>query len=218
MTTENPAGREESAKHLTEMILKGDSENAARIAEVIAERGVETNDAVDAISEAMNIAADLHEVERYSLEQVESSQRAAERALETIRPSIRVEQRRVSGRVMVASLLGDPHNFDKTLLLTMLEIGGFSALDGGAELSPEDLSEKVSKTKPDILAVSLVTPLAAKKLVEAQSLIGEGRTKTRIVAYGRGISELPKSVGLSAIVEDHMGALSKIAEMLIQLP
>ena len=218
MTTENPAESEEGTKHLTEMILKGDSENAARIAGVIADRGLETNDAVDAISEAMNIAADLHEVERYTPEQVENSERAAERALETIRPSIRVEQRRVSGRVMVASLLGDPHNFDKTLLLTMLEIGGFSALDGGAELSPEDISEKVSETNPDILAVSLVTPLAAKNLVEAKSLIGEGRAKTRIVAYGRGVSELPTGIGLSAIVEDHMGALSKIAEILIQSP
>ncbi len=113
----------------------------------------ETNDVVDTISETMNIVADLHEVERYTPEQVAGCERAAEKALEAIRPRIRLEQKRISGKVMVTSLKGDPHTFDKTLLLTMLEIGGISALDGGEELSPEDITRKVSVLKPDVLAI-----------------------------------------------------------------
>ncbi len=217
MTTEIPTTSDELAKRLTEMILKGDHENAAKLAGEIAHKETETNEVVDAISDAMNIVVDLHEVERYSLAQVENSERAAEGALQAIRPRIRVEQRRISGKVMVTSFHGDPHSFDKTLLLTMLEMGGFSALDGGAELSPEEVAEKVSQTRPDILAVPLVTSAAVKGLIDAKTLMSDLGLKTRIVAYGRGVTRLPKTGEFSA-VEDPLGALSKIAEILLLTP
>src|SRR5205823_12445095 len=130
MTTDETSTIDEPSKRLTEMILKGEDQESARIAAEIVGGRSETNDIVDAISETMNIVADLHEVERYTVQQVESCERAAESALNAIRPGIKVEQRRISGKVMVTSLHGDPHRFDKTLLLTMLEMGGFSALDG----------------------------------------------------------------------------------------
>src|SRR5713226_529643 len=96
MTTEESIV-EERSKQLTEMILKGDSENAAKIAGQIGQWGTGANDVVDTISDAMNIVADLHELERYSLDQVENSERAADKALEVVRPRIKVEQRRISG-------------------------------------------------------------------------------------------------------------------------
>src|SRR6266516_909294 len=137
MTTNTPAGSDEQSKRLTEAILRGDEIDAARIAGELASGRTETNDVVDTISETMNIVADLHEVERYTPEQVAGCERAAEKALDALRPRLTLEPRRIPGRVMVASLKGDPHAFDKTLLLTMLEVGGISSLDGGEEISPE---------------------------------------------------------------------------------
>ena len=215
MTTEDTTLETES-KQLTETIVKGDGENAARLAEQMGKKGSQANDVVDTISDAMNIVSDLHEVQRYSLEQVENSERAANKALEVLRPRIRVEQQRISGRVMVTSLQGDPHTFDKTLLMTMLEIGGFSALDGGADLSPDDIATKVSRAKPDILAVPLVTSTAVESLVRAKSLLDNQGLKTKIVAYGRGITSLPETGIFNAVEEDSLGALSKIAEILLE--
>ncbi len=215
MTTEESMV-EDRSKELTEMILKGDIENAAKLAGQIGQGGTGANDVVDTISDAMNIVADLHELERYSLDQVENSERAADKALEVVRPSIKVEQRRISGRVMVSSLEGDPHNFDKTLLLTMLEIGGFSALDGGVDLTVDQIVRKVSKTQPDVLAVPLVTSKAIDALVQAKARITMEGSKTKIVAYGRGVTSLPDTGGFDAAEEDSLSALSKIAEILLQ--
>src|SRR5439155_90882 len=117
MTTDETSTIDEPSKRLTEMILKGEDQESARIAAEIVGGRSETNDIVDAISETMNIVADLHEVERYTVQQVESCERAAESALNAIRPGIKVEQRRISGKVMVTSLHGDPHRFDKFFLL-----------------------------------------------------------------------------------------------------
>ena len=214
MTT-NPARLDEQSKRLTEVILKGNETDAARIAMELAHGKTETNEVVDAISETMNIVADLHEVERYSQEQVAGCERAAEKALDAIRPRLRLEQRRISGKVMVTSLKGDPHTFDKTLLLTMLEIGGISALDGGEGLSPEDIARKVSATKPDVIAIPLISTSAAASLIETKSKLDSAGAKTMIVAYGRGATSLPKSVSQVARGEDSMTALSKIAEILL---
>jgi len=212
MTTESTA---DASKRLTEVILKGDDSDAERIATELAREKKETNDVVDAISETMNIVADLHEVERYTLQQVESCERAAERALDAIRPGIKVEQRRISGKVMVTSLRGDPHTFDKTLLLTMLEMGGFSAVDGGEELSPDDITRKVSLQKPDVLAIPLLSKSAVDNLMDTNTRLAQLGTKTRLVVYGRGVSNIPQSSGLKTTEEDSLSAMSKITEILL---
>jgi methanogenic corrinoid protein MtbC1 len=217
MTTDHTPILDETSKRLTEVILKGDDQDAARIAGEIASGRAETNDVVDAISETMNIVADLHEVERYTVQQVESCERAAESALNAIRPGLKVEQRRISGRVMVTSLYGDPHRFDKTLLLTMLEMGGFSALDGGEELSPEEVVRNVKAERPDVLAIPLVTASAVNDLMRTRSLLANSGVKTKLVTYGRGVTKLPSDSQLSAVEEDSLGILSRIAEILIAL-
>ncbi len=215
MTTDETSTIDEPSKRLTEMILKGEDQESARIAAEIVGGRSETNDIVDAISETMNIVADLHEVERYTVQQVESCERAAESALKAIRPGIKVEQRRISGKVMVTSLHGDPHRFDKTLLLTMLEMGGFSALDGGEELSPEEVVRNVKSLKPDVLAIPLVTTSAVNDLLRTRSLLANSGVKTKLVTYGRGVAKLPSDSQLSAMEEDSLSILSRIAEILM---
>lgn len=215
MTTEEST-IEDSSKQLTEMILKGDAENAALLAGQMGQKGTGANEVVETISDAMNIVADFHELERYSSNQVEDSERAADKALEAVRPKIKVEQRRISGRVMVTSLEGDPHNFDKTLLLTMLQIGGFSGLDGGTDLSADQVAKKVAQLRPDILAVPLVTSRAVENLVKAKSRIDMEGSNTKIVAYGRGVTSLPDTAKFNAVEEDSISVLSKIAEILMQ--
>ena len=215
MTTEETPRIDKPSKRLTEMILKGEDQESARIASEIVGGRSQTNDTVDAISETMNIVADLHEVERYTVQQVESCERAAESALNAIRPGLKVEQRRISGKVMVTSLHGDPHRFEKTLLLTMLEMGGFSALDGGEELSPEEVVRNVKNLKPDVLAIPLVTTSAVNDLLRTRSLLANSGVKTKLVTYGRGVAKLPSDSQLSAMEEDSLGILSRIAEILI---
>jgi len=217
MTTDETAILNEPSKRLTEVILKGDDQDAARIAGEIASGKTQTNELVDTISETMNIVADLHEVDRYTVQQVESCERAAESALNAIRPGLKVEQRRISGKVMVTSLHGDPHTFDKTLLLTMLEMGGFSAVDGGEELSPEEVVRNVKSLKPDVLAIPLVTASTVNDLLRTRSLLANSGAKTKLVTYGRGVVKLPTDSQFSAMEEDSLGILSRIAEILIAL-
>jgi methanogenic corrinoid protein MtbC1 len=217
MTTDETAILNEPSKRLTEVILRGDDQDAARIAGEIAGGKTQTNELVDAISETMNIVSDLHEVDRYSVQQVENCERAAESALKAIRPGLKVEQRRISGKVMVTSLHGDPHTFDKTLLLTMLEMGGFSAMDGGEELSPEEVVRNVKRLKPDVLAIPLVTASAVNDLLRTRSLLANSGAKTKLVTYGRGVAKLPSDSQLSAMEEDSLGILSRIDEILIAL-
>ena len=217
MTTDETAILNEPSKRLTEVILKGDDQDAARIAGEIASGKTQTNELVDTISETMNIVADLHEVDRYTVQQVESCERAAESALNAIRPGLKVEQRRISGKVMVTSLHGDPHTFDKTLLLTMLEMGGFSAMDGGEELSPEEVVRNVKRLKPDVLAIPLVTASAVNDLLRTRSLLANSGARTKLVTYGRGVAKLPSDSQLSAMEEDSLSILSRIAEILISL-
>ena len=215
MTTEEQAQvSDEGSKKLTDLILKGDDENAAKVAvELVAKSGT-ANDVVDTISDAMNIVSDLHGMERYSSEEVKKCENAAEKSLAAVRPKIKVDHKKIKGRVMVGSLLEDPHSFDRTLLLTMLETGGFTAIDGGTDLSPEQVAGKVKQHKPSILAVALITEAAARKLKDANTLIEDTGGKIDIIAYGRGAQAL-MGQKFTTVEADPFGAFSKIAEILI---
>ncbi len=202
-------------KELTDSILKGDGAGAARSAQEISHQREQVNDIVDTISNAMNIVADLHEIDKYSVEKVEGCEKAAEKALHAIRHKIRIEQSKIAGRVMVTSLKGDPHSFDKTLLMTMLEIGGFTPLDGGTDMQPQDVIRRVAEMKPDVLAIPLVSSSAVKNLVETAALIASQKSKPHVVAYGRGMAELPLEPGFGVVEEDSLGAFSRITELLI---
>src|SRR2546427_5819943 len=105
MTTEEQAQiPDDGSRQLTELILRGDHENAARVAvEVVAKSG-SANDVVDTISDAMNIVSDLHQVERYSVTEVEKCENAAERALAAVRPRIKIDHKKIKGRVIGGSL------------------------------------------------------------------------------------------------------------------
>ncbi len=215
MTTEEQAQiPDDGSKELTELILKGDDERASKVALEIVSKSGSANDVVDTISDAMNIVSDLHGVEKYTIAEVEKCENAAEKSLAAIRPKIKIDRKKIKGRVMVGSLLEDPHSFDRTLLLTMLEIGGFTTVDGGTDLSPEQVASKVKQHKPNILAVPLVTDLAARKLVNANTLIEDTGGKLTIIAYGKGAQSL-LGQKFTTVEADSLSAFSKIAELLI---
>ena len=215
MTTEEQSQvPDDGSKKLTDLILKGDNENAARVAvELVAKSGT-ANDVVDTISDAMNIVSDLHGMERYTNDEVEKCENAAEMCLAAVRPKIKVEHKKIKGRVMVGSLVEDPHSFDQTLLLTMLETGGFTAIDAGTDLSPEQVAGKVKQHRPVILAVPLITEAAARRLKDANTLIEDTGGKIDIIAYGKGAQNL-SGQKFTTVETDSSSAFSRIAEILI---
>ncbi len=216
-TEETSAPEPELTKEsaLVQTILKGDEENAVKIASEMSRDKHESNDVIDTISEAMNIATDLHEVEKYSDEQVEKSEKAAVSALEAVKGKIRVEQKRIHGRVMVESLAADPHSFECTLMLTMLKASGFTPVNGGSELTPKQLTEAVKAQKPDVLAMPILTQAAADQLREIVPALSPGKHSLGIVVFGRGADNLSTGEGLRSVEQDSLGAMSRVTELLI---
>ncbi len=216
-TDETGAAQSEVTKEsaLIQTILKGEKENAVKLASELSRDKHESNDVIDTISEAMNIATDLHEVEKYSEEQMEKSEKAAESALEAVKGKIRVEQKRIHGRVMVASLAADPHSFECTLMLTMLKACGFTPVDGGSELTPKQLTEAVKSQKPDVLAMPILSQAAADQLREIVPMLSPGKHSLGIVVFGRGADNLSTGEGLRSVEQDSLGAMSKVTELLI---
>jgi len=132
-----------------------------------------------------------------------------------VKGKIRVEQKRIHGRVMVASLAADPHSFECTLMLTMLKACGFTPVDGGSELTPKQLTAAIKSQKPDVLAMPILTQAAADELREIVSLITLGKPRLGIVVFGRGAANLSTGEGLHSIQQDSLGAMSKVTELLI---
>src|SRR2546428_777477 len=85
----------------------------------------------------------------------------------------------------------------------------------GEELSPEGVVRNHKNLKPDVLAIPLVTTSAVNDLLRTRSLLANSGVKTKLVTYGRGVAKLPSDSQLSAMEEDSLSILSRIAEILI---
>jgi len=66
-------------------------------------------------------------------------------------------------------------------------------------------------------AIPLVTASAVNDLLRTRSLLANSGAKTKLVTYGRGVVKLPSDSQFSAMEEDSLGILSRIAEILIAL-
>src|SRR5438874_10966306 len=103
MTTEEQAQiPDDGSKQLTELILQGDHQNAARVAVEIVTKSGSANDVVDTISDAMNIVSDLHEMERNGVAEVEKCESEAEKSLADDRAWSKIGRRKLKGRFMEA--------------------------------------------------------------------------------------------------------------------
>jgi len=148
---------------------------------------------------------------------VEKSERAAEKALDAVKGKIRVEQKRIHGKVMVASMTGDPHSFEHTLMLTMLKACGFTPLDGGADLSPAQLVEAVRSHKPDVLAIPLLTTAALGQFRTSVQILGSDKKRAvGIVAFGKATGKIGLAEKLGIVEPNSLGAVSRITELLIE--
>jgi len=62
--------------------------------------------------------------------------------------------------------------------------GGFSAMDGGEELSPEEVVRNVKRLKPDVLAIPLVTVSALNDLLRTRSLLANSGVRPSLSRMG----------------------------------
>jgi 5-methyltetrahydrofolate--homocysteine methyltransferase len=151
-------------------------------------------------------------MDEYFLPEVMMSAKCMHAALGLLKPLIVAEKTEDIGTVVVGTVQGDLHDIGKKIVGMMLEAAGFTVIDLGVTVPPEDFIAAIRKHNPQIVGFSalLTTTMNMQwetlKLIKAEGL----REAVKVFVGGAPISQAwCNKIGADAYAADALIAVDK---------
>ncbi len=211
---------EDLFKKMAQSIIDGDSDVSADLAREAIAQGI---DPLEAITKGfvvgVNEVGDSFSCGRAYLPELVMAGEAMKAAVTALEPEMkkRGSERKMLGKIVIATVEGDIHEIGKSLVATMLGSAGFEVIDLGVDTKVDKIIGKALEVNADIIAMSalLTTPMVKQREV-IEELEKEGiRNKFKIMVGGAPVTrEWVKTIGADAFSEDAIGAVN-IAKQLV---
>ncbi len=199
---------------MAQSIIDGDSEVAEELAKQSIAAGV---DPLAAITEGyvigVNQVGEAFSCGDAFLPELVMAGEAMKAAVTTLEPEMarRGSERKMLGKVVLATVEGDIHEIGKSLVGTMLSASGFQVYDLGVDVSSEKIIGKAVEVGADIIAMSalLTTTMVKQKevidMLEAEGLHG----KIKVMVGGAPVTkDWVQKIKADGYSEDAIGAVN----------
>jgi 5-methyltetrahydrofolate--homocysteine methyltransferase len=151
-------------------------------------------------------------MDEYFLPEVMMSAKCMQAALGLLKPLIVAEKTEEIGTVVVGTVQGDLHDIGKKIVAMMMEAAGFTVIDLGVSVPPEDFIAAIRQHKPQIVGFSalLTTTMNMQwetlKVIKAEGL----RESVKVFVGGAPISQAwCDKIGADAYAADALIAVDK---------
>ena len=151
-------------------------------------------------------------MDEYFLPEVMMSAKCMHEALGRLKPLIIAEKSIDVGTVVVGTVQGDLHDIGKKIVAMMLEAAGFTVIDLGVSVPPEDFIKAIREHKPKIVGFSALLTTTMNMQGETLKLIAkEGlREQVKVFVGGAPISQVwATKIGADAYGADALIAVEK---------
>lgn len=158
-------------------------------------------------------------MDEYFLPEVMMSAKCMHAALAILKPLIIAEKSEDLGTVVVGTVQGDLHDIGKKIVAMMLEAAGFTVIDLGVTVPPEDFIAAIREHKPQIVGFSaLLTTTMNMQWETIKHIQAEGlREDVKVFVGGAPISQAwCDKIGADAYGVDALIAVEK-AKACIQI-
>ncbi|MBI1794927.1 MAG: corrinoid protein [Chloroflexi bacterium] len=212
---------EELYKKMAQSIIDGDPDASAALAREAIAAGI--IHPLDAITKGfvigVNTVGDAFGRGEAFLPELVMAGEAMKAAVATLDPELKRlgSERKMLGKVVIATVEGDIHEIGKSLVATMLGASGFDVHDLGVDAAPEKIIGKALEVNADIIAMSaLLTTTMVKQKEVIEDLEKEGlRGKFKVMVGGAPVTrDWVKTIGADGYSEDAMGAVTVAKQLL----
>ncbi len=211
---------EELFKKMASSIIDGDSDQAVALAKESVGAGI---DPLDAITKGfvvgVNTVGEAFGRGDAFLPELVMAGEAMKAAVTTLDPEMkkRGTERKMLGKVVIATVEGDIHEIGKSLVATMLGASGFEVFDLGVDTASDKIIGKALEVNADIIAMSaLLTTTMVKQREVIEELEKEGlRSKVKVMVGGAPVTrEWVSTIGADGYSEDAIGAVMLAKKLL----
>lgn len=205
---------EELFKKMAQSIVDGDSDAAL----VLAKESIAANiDPLEAITKGFvigvnSVGAAFGKGDAFLPELVMAGE-AMKAAVSVLDPELkkRGTERKILGKVVIATVEGDIHEIGKSLVATMLNASGFEVHDLGVDIPSEKIIGKALEVNADIIAMSaLLTTTMVKQKEIIEELEKKGlRNRVKVMVGGAPVTrDWVNAIGADGFSEDAIGAVT----------
>lgn len=184
----------EDLKKLEEAIVELEKKPALELTKkILEEKKATANDAVGAITQALNKIGELYEAEEYYLAELVYAGDVAKSIMKLLGPHLEVEtggEKDMQKIIVMGTVKGDMHDLGKNIVGTFAEGAGYEVFDLGTDVSAEAFIDKLKETNAKILGLSCLLTACDYELNNIlAALKKEGLTETKVVIGGAAITE-----------------------------
>ena len=211
---------EELYKKMAQSIIDGDSDASTALAKEAIALGLHPLDAITkGFVVGVNTVGDAFGRGDAFLPELVMAGEAMKAAVAVLDPELkkRGTERRMLGKVVIATVEGDIHEIGKSLVATMLGASGFEVYDLGVDAPSEKIIGKALEVNADIIAMStLLTTTMIRQREVIEELEKEGlRGRFKVMVGGAPITrDWVQKIGADGYSEDAVGAVG-IAKQLL---
>jgi corrinoid protein of di/trimethylamine methyltransferase len=205
---------------MAQSIIDGDADVATELAKQAIAAGV---DPLDAITKGF-VTGVTQVGEAFAcgdafLPELVMAGEAMKAAVSTLEPEMKLRgsERKMLGKVVLATVEGDIHEIGKSLVGTMLTASGFEVFDLGVDVAVDKIIGKAIEVNADVIAMSaLLTTTMVKQREVIETLEKENiRGKFKIMVGGAPVTrDWVQKIGADGYSEDAIGAVN-IAKQLL---
>lgn len=146
---------EEILKGLADAVVNGDAAACEKFAKEALNAGVDPYKALmEGCAKGMDIMSDKYECREAFVPDILLSAQAIYKAIDILKPHIKMEATETPGKVVLGVVEGDIHDIGKNIVKILLDVAGFEIIDLGRDVRLKQFIEKVREEKPDILGMS----------------------------------------------------------------
>lgn len=174
---------------MTQAVIDGLPDKARELAEGALREGIDPMQAIEeGFTPGMQVVGEGFANGELFIPDLVMSGEAMKAAIAVLEPALgqKGQQRRVLGKVVIGTVLGDIHEIGKTLVATMLAANGFEIHDLGVDVPPQRFVEAVREADANLVGLSaLLTTTLLNQEATIQALEEAGlRERVKVVVGG----------------------------------
>jgi corrinoid protein of di/trimethylamine methyltransferase len=177
---------------MAEALIGADVETVNKLVEQGLEQGLAAKEILDSgLIPGMDVVGERMKSGEMFIPEVLRSAKVMQGAMGVLRPHLSEKDSFGLGTMIIGTVEGDLHDIGKNLVSMMLQGTGFSVVDLGTNVKPQDFVEAVKLNKPVIVGMSALLTTTMPKMAETVQALKEAgvRDQLKIMAGGAPVTQ-----------------------------